>query len=392
MFAVAAAAVVAALIWAGVTRGTFLLPGMAPDAPSAGSAKDIVYRPISLQPDRYERKLLKEPWVRRIDIGGATFGATLPKQARFSIEGSGSMTARQVTADTTRSTSLLSSGPQQRTTQFLHGMQRTMEQRKAYVKGFSLSSDERGFTANWLVVFVEAGMFNSAQSPRQQRQLTQLVLQYAKTWMPDTLAWYQFNSHWIVLGPEQSKVLERHVRTPQKVTPRQGLRVAYILRHEIEHSVSAHDGAYETSFANYKRIQWMEEGTADVLARWPGESARMAEALGLPYPERAKSVAYDRIEPNASGYDRWVTAMRELLEVAGVRPERASDFRAADRLLQHGRIEQTPERVTAAIVREHRLQKRMAPRIAARIRALDGSPTRVRALARAVKRMPRAAA
>lgn len=379
------ACVVAVVI--GVRSGVLLLPGMDinKDASKPSLEGQITYGPIFSEPNQYRRELLKEAWMRRIPIGKSTFGNLLLQQARFSIDGSGPAVGRSVRASTPPAAQLLSGRSQERTEAFIHGFQRLLDDREGYAKGLSLSRSKDGFAANWLVIFVDTGFFDAyTRSLSDQRQLVKALLDYSKD-LGDTWAWFQFDSSWIVLGPEMSLPLEKALRNPQKVSPKQQLQIAYILRHEIEHSVSAYDIGYE-DYGRMLQIKWMEEGSADTLARWPGVAASTAKELGLRYPRRAERLAYDRIYKDASGYNDWVFSIRSLVKLAGINVNDPKAFDEVDSLLQGGPLDQLPSRMASAIVTEQGLRRGNRAWLLRQIRALDGEPAKARKLTRDVRR------
>lgn len=368
----------------GVRSGVLLLPGM--DTPGENAQfSEITYGPVFSRPDRYDRELFKDAWVRRIPIGNSTFGRLLVQQDRFEIEGNGNMVSRSISADTPSAAKLLDGRPRARTLRFLHGLQRVLDDRNAYIGGVSLSRSEDGFNANYLAIFVQDGSFDRyTRTLAEQRWAVKMLLRQRA--VEDVLAWFQHESRWIVIGPEISQPLERALRNPASVSPRKQLRIAYVLHHEIEHSVTTFDGRYESGHRAFQ-MRWLEEASADTLARWPGVAAQTARELGLRYPKRAKRLAYDKIERNASGYNDLVFAMRRLLTLGGVDVNDPKALSRVERLLQSTTVEDTPARLARAIVKHQGLRSSRGAAIAEGIRRLDADPANVRRFERALRAM-----
>lgn len=364
----------------GVRRGVLLLPFMDDPAVSSADARDaeeITYGPVFVKPTRYDAKLLKDRRVRTIPIGHGRFAALLRDQPRFSIEGRGAFVSRSITADTVAAAKLMRKGPRARTVAFLHGLQRLMDERKGYAHGVSLSMSHDGFMANWVVVFVENGVFNYATTDEQMRYLVAIAVETADV-IGESYAWFQFDSSWIVVGPELSRPLATYFRSPKSLSTREAMTIAMVVRHELEHTVSA-------GGTTPRRLVWMEEGTADVIALWPGAAATTARELGLPYPKRALDKPWSRFTLH-SGYARWAATLRILVELGGVRPGLARDLDEVEDLLQDEPVARVPGVLAKAIADEQGLAPKDAAWIERRIRALDGSPRKARALERDVRR------
>jgi hypothetical protein len=130
---------------------------------------------------------------------------------------------------------------------------------------------------------------------------------------------------------------------------------------------------------------------ADTLANWPGEAARTAKALGLPYPKSAANKAYDLANKKKQyGYPEYVKSMRTLLDIARINPTKAAEFDDASDLLQSKAVDEIPQRMAEYIVRMRGLDAMRTKTLASRILNVDGKPARARALARDVDAWERA--
>jgi hypothetical protein len=165
-------------------------------------------------------------------------------------------------------------------------------------------------------------------------------------------------------------------------------------------------------------VNWIEEATADTLAMWPGDTQRTARAMGIAYesrlPAAVKPSADDKVmldtirtrvmcdmqpdnffagifRPDVTneqwaklramsrdsgddarthaeelqsvltrdrgylGYPVHVRAMRQLLSLAGINPQKVADYDRAHKLLQGANLIYVPGRLAQAIAAEQHL-------------------------------------
>lgn len=378
-------AVFVCAVWIASARGVIVLPFTDGGIPEDGPDQ-LRYGQISKKPSRYQQEMFQDRWMHKIPIGNSTFGNLLLQQRRFAITGRGSMERRDIEAQTASAVSLLNGDVGTRTTKFLRGIQTTLADRDAYITHLSLSDSQDGYVANFVSIYVEQGYFNGLQyRPDLQRKYSQELHEEMKK-NDHSWAWYQFDASRIVVGPELSKTLERILRTPKKVSKARQLFVAYVLRHEIEHATSAYDQDWYDDFS----IGWIEESVADVMARWPGEAAKTAEAFGFAYPQSARRLTVDQVMRSSgtkhiSGYDEPVTVLRKLLSLAGIGTTSPTDYEEADKLLQGGELPDTAERIAAAIIEHQGVTPGNKKWLTRKIADLYGDPAAMRKLEREIK-------
>jgi hypothetical protein len=354
------------------------IPYLGPeDNTPAANTDDALYGAIVSDPMKYRRDLFAEKWVNKVPVGHTTFGKILINQPRFSISGSGPMLGRRITAETKPADKMLSGRSRKRTIDFFRGFQRLMEDREAYVKGLSFSGNGDGMVANWMVWFVENGYFDGIENdlPKQQQVIRTII---NESWQLDSwLAWFQYDSRWIVISPEMSHPLIDALKNPKSVSPLKQLRFAMVLRHELEHSVSGAE--YGDTMEQYYRLNWMEEGTADTIARWPGAAAATAKMFGLRYPKRAEKVSYEKLDKHSPGYPGYVETLRILLTLGGIDVNDPDQLDEAEKILQSGPIETLDRRLAKAIVANHGMKSTTVNAYVKEIRQLYGSPRQAKA-------------
>jgi hypothetical protein len=381
----AAAAVVA--VWIGMDRNVIVLPWQ--DNTVGRQVTDDGLGSIIMRPNRFQQELQRDAWVRPFEIDGKPLGRLLVSGSRFSIEGRGPLRARRIYADTPPAANLLSGRSEVRAERFLHGLQRLMHERGAYVQGISFARSRDGYKANFLISMVQSSWLRPlldqrAVSNEQRREVLAELVPMAEEGSAGALATHRFETHWVDLDPTLTRYLETWMRNPKKVKPKDTLFVAHVIRHELEHSVSAWDGSYDGEAVGSVH-RWLEEGSADTLANWPGEAARTARILGLPYPKAAERASWASFDPGRGGYPEYVETMRTLLLMAGVNTKDPNSFRQAHALLQKGDVHGTPMRLADAIIDNGRAKPKRRRWLVMKIVNLGGDPSRARALERSLR-------
>lgn len=346
-----------------------------------GGRPEKVYGPIITDAGAYRKSFQTQLWLRDLPIGHSTFGRLLARQVRMRMDGTGSMSERRTILETPVTSALWSGRSRDRVERFIRGYQDLLDHRRGFVRGIGLSPTRDGFSANYVVNYVAYGAFTFEYTPEQREFIRRYLAAETDVVSTYSDAWYQFDSTWIVVGPRPTKLLLKHFRGG-KLTVEEGMYVSHVLRHEMEHSVSATTNSDQ-------RKNWIEESLADTLALWPNSAVTMARAIGVPYDKRMVERPYDAVRKPRGGYGPWVKTMRALLRLAGVNPRRRSDFRIADSLLQGARFEKIPDRLGARIASRHHLTATQRRQVVQRINRMDGRFARARELERFVRGLER---
>lgn len=334
------------------------------------------YGPIYEEPDASRSLVDVDPWIRDFRVSGGTYGTKLPAQVRISFDGSGPIPSRDVTLESRAAVELFAGPNRERAEAVLRGTQRLLEERDGLIKGMALSDSRGGAQAAAMANVVRLHIADGITDPRQRQEFEVVVREVSDELADHSLAWYHFRFQDIVLGPEISSGLTRWIRTPGRTTPAENLHTAYVLRHELEHAVTP-----PTRYDGHQ-LEWLEEGSVDVLARWPGVAAGTARELGMTYPKRFDRVSY---EPRSAGYPEWVATMRVLLAAAGIDTSDPAEFEAASELLQLKEVSQSPARIAAAIAKANRLTPAERLRVERAVVGLDGDTNAARRLAASLR-------
>jgi hypothetical protein len=306
--------------------------------------------------------------------GGGTFGSRATRVIRIDIDGTGPIPEREVTLETRPAVTLFQPPRRDRAEQVLRGLQRILEERGGLVRGLTLAETDGDAQAAAIATVVRHRHIDHAVTAGDRAEVTRMLRELGADQADHAFAWYHPRFQEVVLGPEISRGLLTHVRTPGRATKEQNLFAAYVLLHELEHTITPTGGE------DYERLQWLEEGTADTLARWPGAAAATAKELGMPYPRGAETREF---RTDRGGYPEWTDAVRVLIGAAGIdwRDPRSRD--AAAELLQGDDVAAVPAVLAARIATRNRLSGRERRVLERGIRALDGD---VRAARRLVAR------
>ncbi len=329
------------------------------------------YGPIFEDPDAYRKATLADPFIRDMKVTGGTFGSTITKQVRIDIDGSGPIPTRDVTLQTQPAVRLFSGPRRERALDVLHGVQRILEEEGALLEGISIARTRGGIEAAAISGVIEEfptdGYYNT---PAEKKMVTDVLSAISEDLAGGAYAWYDSRIQQIVFGPVISKGLHTWIETPKRATPAENLFTAYVVRHELEHAITPGDDDAAT-------YTWLEEGTADTIARWPGVAAATARELGMPYPKR-----YDKVEykTDRGGYPDYVDSLRILLGAAGVQWKDPKQLDEAQELLQKRELRDVPAELATRIAKRHRLTAVQRIKLERGIRNMSGSPSEARRL------------
>jgi hypothetical protein len=318
------------------------------------------YGPIFEDPDAYRKATLTDPFIRDMRVTGGTFGTTITQQVRIDIDGKGAIPEREVTLQTKPAVRLFNGPRRERALDVLHGIQRILEDEGALLEGISIARTRGGVEAAAISGVIEEyptdGYYNT---PAEKKMVTDVLSSVAADLAGGAYAWYDPRIQQIVFGPVISKGLHTWIETPKKSTPAENLFTAYVVRHELEHAVTPSGDDYG----------WIEEGTADTIARWPGVAASTARELGMPYPKRYDTLEY---KTDRGGYPEYVDSLRILLGAAGVDWKDPKQLDDAQELLQDGELRDVPKVLAERIATRNRLNAVQRNRLERGIRRLSG--------------------
>ncbi|MCW2921325.1 MAG: hypothetical protein JWL76_1199 [Thermoleophilia bacterium] len=329
------------------------------------------YGPIFEDPDAYRKATITDPFIRDMHVTGGTFGSTITRQVRIDIDGSGPIPSRDVTLQTKPAVRLFNGPRRERALDVLHGVQRILEDEGALLEGISIARTRGGVEAAAISGIIEEfptdGYYNT---PAEKKMVTDVLSAVAADLAGGAYAWYDPRIQQIVFGPVISKGLHTWIETPKRATAAENLFTAYVVRHELEHAVTPGDGDSST-------YRWLEEGTADTIARWPGVAADTAKQLGMTYPKRYEKIEY---RTDRGGYPEYVDSLRILLGAAGVSWKDPTQLEEAKDVLQARELRDVPAELATRIAKAHRLSAAQRIRLERGIRRMDGTPSEARRL------------
>ncbi|MCW2923075.1 MAG: hypothetical protein JWM98_479 [Thermoleophilia bacterium] len=295
------------------------------------------------------------------------FGEVLSEQVRFRTVRPGATSADDVRPDSVAAAKLWEQPTTKRFVQGVLDLANGMAvDGTAELGGFSLSTSEAGYVANRAVHSFGAG------SPTDDAFAA--GVQQARTHTTNTAAVRK--GDWLHLDPQRSAGLLHMLERPDDTLAdldartRESLgRGVKTLLHELNHVASPRP-------PSATNMDWLSEGTAETLARWPGRVTQAAKVLGVPVPAKAGSWFDDEGRP----YQEEVDSVRGLLRLSGIDPTKAHDFARAERLLNRTPEDRLARTIASHIVRAQpvedaargALRSRISEIVSSRI-ARDGS-------------------
>lgn len=261
--------------------------------------------------------------LQRTPVDGGTLGEVLGDQVRFWVARSGATSVRDVRPDSRAARELWAHPETQRFAQGVLDIANGISNNSGTgtpLRGFTLSTSTEGYVANRAVHHFGPDSAASADA-------LEGALRAARNHVTGTAAVRK--GTWLHLGPDRSAgivhMLENPGTTLQDLSPKlrtQLGRGVKSLLHELNHVNSPRP-------ADARKWDWLSEGTAETLARWPGRVPEAGRQLGFEVP-KGVGRSFDR---RGGPYREEVQAVRGLLELAGINHRRASAFDAAEQLL-----------------------------------------------------------
>ncbi|OGQ87712.1 MAG: hypothetical protein A2289_24675 [Deltaproteobacteria bacterium RIFOXYA12_FULL_58_15] len=316
--------------------------------------------------DRTDEFLAKK-WVRNVPVGdkGQTVGDTLDRQPRFKLSIDSATQILSIDPETPAAKKMLQGPFKDTISKLLEGATAlSIDPRdgRPSLRGISLSMDDDGFAVNRVINFLQDALTSGAKAffdgPFDLKVLKALLISPLNTPLsdanPDGTAAEQQDG-WVNIGPMHTHMLLNSLDV-EASTDSERRTVVTLLHHEIQHTITR-----ET-----KGNGWLEEATCDVLAWWPGASARLGKMVGLPFAQTGKVGIDVYAQPRS--------ALRKLLRAAGVRTDVANDYELASTLLQGVEREFVFEDLATAIVEHQRLDPSVVDSLTTHLREVGPKP------------------
>lgn len=318
------------------------------------------------------------PWIRSLELGGRPLHELVDEQVQIAFAGDGPLSQREFVPQTTAAARLLDGAEGAAFERVVRGMLSRLDGQEATgpVEGIALAANAAGYAANWSMAELEwegreVGnriLEISAETTDEDRATITEALNinerdHAKLDdLPAGMLDIAVGHRWLTFGPGASRELLAAANGVSDA--RRASRLVGLVRHELEHRRTSladraqwKPEAHDKSLIERKRlgwdvfgliddVNWIEEATANVLSRWPGELETTLRAAGIKEP----FVPHPPI-----AYEAATTALERLLELAGADHATDPTGRAADVLLQQTPLPQAPAALARAIAGEHDL-------------------------------------
>lgn len=336
------------------------------------------------------------PWARDIRLGNEALPDLLDKQIHIAFEGDGPFSKRAFVPQTPAARELLAGPNAPDFERTVRGMLSRLDGQEnfAEVEGISLSSDARGYAANWTMVEMEwegreyggKEIVPSAATPERQREeVTAAFRQNEAEYVPILGPGYPAGEldmavghRWLTFAPRSSKaLLDIAAGTADAKT---ASKFVSIVRHELEHRRSNVDQRaqwkpewLQLTFAERKQlsldkvfdllddVNWLEEATAEVFTHWPGELRSTMKAAGVESLYQPQPLTH---------YTAGTKALGRILEMAAADPGSDPSGSRANELLQAQQAEHSPKLLADAIAQRHGLSESVRDDLRERIHHL----------------------
>jgi hypothetical protein len=306
-------------------------------------------------------------------VNGKPLHRVLDEQVHIAFVGDGPLSSRAFVAQTSAAEQLLSGPEGVSFERVVRGVLSRLDGQEATapVDGISLSSDAAGYAVNWTMVELEWEGRDVGPRPIEVAATTPAADRVAiidalrsnvrdnamLDDMPAGMVDIAVGHRWLTFGPGATRELLSVANGTSDA--RRASQLLGLVRHEIEHrrtSLNLRDQwkpeAHAMSFTERKQldllgllalvddVNWIEETTANVLSRWPGEMEATMRAAGITEPLQP-------LPPVA--YVAATRALERLLELAGADPSADATGTTADDLLQQRPIGDVPSALASRI-------------------------------------------
>jgi hypothetical protein len=389
------------------------------------------------------RDVIERPWARDTKVGDSTLGVVAGRALQFQLAGDGPSSSRELVPQSDAAVRLLEGPKGAAIEQALRGILATTDgyESRSSIAGISLSRGVRDFAVNSALNYMERGDvkgWNPAGGVKATGALKEAldggrqVAGLAVAQAPD----------WINLGPFATRQLLRLAGSESK-TPGDamlGTWLTELAAHEPHHTITPPRPAdiikskylqsplppelereqATSPFESLKPLNWLEEGTADVLSSWAGVLPAAASRLGVPHLDELPDPAFpedfslimavqsaasrgNRFTPDERvlvdkhidatygtparsdleriqmismpltglrNYPTHVSALHEVLHMGGIDATDPKQVDRATELLQGARITHVPGRLADAIIEQQHLKPEVREQLRVAIRDL----------------------
>lgn len=296
-----------------------------------------------------QQTFMNTPWIANEPVGATPVRDIVPKQVQVAFEGTGRMSERNLVPMTPAATDLLNGPHRDAAQQFFRGVLGQLDGLEGVTKldGMSLSTDHNAFATNLMMSNIDNGFFRDTISTGQVKEFLG-DFQMAADQVTGMRAQ---NSGWLDVGPRVSG----QVMDLIKYGPRAGREAmdeaGLVLTHEIQHSITPIKPNVD------QKLLWLEEGSAEALAWWPGATKNLLNDAGVPTApgyEISPHTAPRNIQASPK-YRNYHTAVLKLLDLAGAPMFDAAGNISQDgtqkarQILQGENLEQVPKNLAHAI-------------------------------------------
>jgi hypothetical protein len=308
-------------------------------------------------------------------VDGRTFTNVADSQLRYSFMGDGPLAKRTIVPDSTAAKALAGTKKGSALAKSLQGFL-TLAAERPYptdLRHLSFSTDGTNFRTNLAVDGIvglsesNPDIYRSMQDPKDGVEIALTAYNAANIAPTGSILEAGTRYGAISFGPDVSKKwlahvedLAKHGKDGRFFSAGRNTKVAHTAAHELEHLVTP---LYGVDMPTWRKDQWIEEGSAELLG---GSDSRIAVA--------GKELGMTRLKSNHwHPYQEAAGSMEVLLALAGIDVDKPDDRARMDEALQSVPTKDVPAALAKRIVTNLKLDPGYETELTGKISDIGGS-------------------
>lgn len=326
------------------------------------------------------RVLGANPRIGAAKFHGEPLDHLVQRQVQVRLQGDGDLSQRTLVPQTDAAVDLLRGPHGLKFEQALRGLLSTVDGRKGVrnVEGITLATSAEGFGINRALTHIDRLPEHKLDTLVQDSppgQLGAAISSYAgkAQYSAQKNGTYAQNLSWIDLSAGASRSMLGAIKDGRTARGEASANLVGTLVHELQHAVSpAKISDLSAGAAGPTPLNWLEEGSADVLT-WQKPVLRdTAERMGLPYRDFKGWTSAGNTQH--AGYPVQRSIITSLLGEAGINVRSRAGIERATDVLQGRSLREVPGKLADEIIANRGLPAGLRTDLRTRIRDLGAVP------------------